>query len=54
METLKWSDQRNIAEFARELYGLNSIKAISEHVVQRLDTLIGGNSTIWPSVRRNP
>jgi DNA-binding CsgD family transcriptional regulator len=46
METLKWSDQRNIAEFARDLYGLNSIQAISERVVQRLDTLIGGNSTV--------
>jgi DNA-binding CsgD family transcriptional regulator len=46
METLKWSDQRKIAEFARDLYGLNSIKAISERVVQRLDTLIGGNSTV--------
>jgi hypothetical protein len=46
METLKWSDQRNIAEFARDLYGQNSIKAISERVVQRLDTLIGGNSTV--------
>ena len=46
METLKWSDQRKIAEFARGLYGLNSVKAISERVVKTLDTLIGGNSTV--------
>ena len=46
MEILKSSDQRKIAEFVRGLYGLNSVKAISERVVQRLDTLIGGNSTV--------
>jgi DNA-binding CsgD family transcriptional regulator len=46
METLKWSDQRQIAEFARDLYDLNSVKAISERVLQRIDTLIGGNSAI--------
>jgi DNA-binding CsgD family transcriptional regulator len=46
METLKRADQRKIAEFARELYGLNSVKAISERVLQRIDTLIGGNSAI--------
>jgi hypothetical protein len=38
METLKGSDQRNISEFARDLYDLNSVKAISERVVQRFDT----------------
>jgi hypothetical protein len=46
METLKWSDQRQIAEFARDLYDLNSVKAISERVLQRIGTLIGGNSAI--------
>jgi hypothetical protein len=46
METLKWADQQKIAEFARELYGLNSVKAISERVLQSIDTLIGGNSAI--------
>src|SRR4029077_19542781 len=45
METIKWTDQRKIAEFVRDLYGLNSVKAISERVVQ-IDTLIGGNSAI--------
>jgi DNA-binding CsgD family transcriptional regulator len=46
MEMLKLADQRKIAVFVRGLYGLNSVKAISERVVQRLDTLIGGNSTV--------
>jgi hypothetical protein len=44
METIKWTDQRKIAEFVRDLYGSNSVKAISERVVQRIDTLIGSNS----------
>jgi DNA-binding CsgD family transcriptional regulator len=35
-----------LLNFARDLSGQNSIKAISERVVQRLDTLIGGNSTV--------
>ncbi len=46
METIKWTDQRKIAEFVRDLYGLNSVEAISKRVVQRIDTLIGGNSAI--------
>jgi hypothetical protein len=46
METIKWTDQRKIAEFVRDLHGLNSVEAISEQVVQRIDTLIGGNSAI--------
>jgi hypothetical protein len=45
METIKWTDQRKIAEFVRDLYGLNSVEAISERVAQ-IDTLIGGNSAI--------
>jgi hypothetical protein len=44
METIKWADQRRIAEVVRDLYGLNSVKAISERVLQRMDTLIGSNS----------
>jgi DNA-binding CsgD family transcriptional regulator len=46
MESLKSSDHRKIAEFARELYGLDSVKVISERIVQRIDTLIGGNSAL--------
>jgi DNA-binding CsgD family transcriptional regulator len=46
METLTWSDQRKISSFARELYSLGSITAISERIVQRLDTLIGANSVL--------
>jgi hypothetical protein len=45
METIKWTDQRKIAEFVRDLYGLNSVEPVSERVVQ-IDTLIGGNSAI--------
>jgi DNA-binding CsgD family transcriptional regulator len=45
METLKWSDQQKIAEFVRDLYGLDTVKIISERVVERLNTLIGANST---------
>ena len=45
METIKWTDQRKIAEFVRDLYGLNSVEAISERVAQ-IYTLIGGNSAI--------
>ena len=46
MQTLTWADHRKISEFVRDLYCLDSVKAIFERVVQRLDTLIGGNSTI--------
>jgi hypothetical protein len=34
METLRWRDQRKIAKFVRDLYGLNDVKAISERVVE--------------------
>jgi DNA-binding CsgD family transcriptional regulator len=44
METLKWSDQRKIAEFVRGLYGLNSVQVIAQQVVQGMDALIGCNS----------
>ena len=44
METLKWADHRRIAELVRELYGLNSVKAISQRLIQRIGDLIGGNS----------
>ena len=44
MERITWADQRKIAEFVRHLYGLNSVKAISERILQRIDTLIGSNS----------
>jgi hypothetical protein len=47
METLKWSDQRRIAEFARDLYSSGSIKATSERLVLGLVDLIGGNSVWW-------
>ena len=46
METLKWSDQRRIAELARDLYSSGSIEAISKRLVRGLDDLIGGNS-VW-------
>jgi hypothetical protein len=46
VETLKSSDQRKIAKFVRDLYGLNSLKAISERVLQKIHTLIGGNSAV--------
>jgi len=46
MERLTWSDQRKISSLAGELYSLGSIAAISERIVQRLDTLIGGNSVL--------
>jgi hypothetical protein len=46
MQKLTWADQRKISEFARDLYCLDSVQAISERVVQRFDTLIGGNSTV--------
>jgi hypothetical protein len=46
MESPKSSDHRKIAEFARELYGLDSVKLISERIVQRIDSLIGGNSAL--------
>jgi hypothetical protein len=44
MERVKWADQRKIAAFARGLYGLDSVQAISQRVVQGMDALIGGNS----------
>jgi DNA-binding CsgD family transcriptional regulator len=44
MEMLKLADQRKIAVFVRGLYGLDSVQAISEQVVQGMDALIGGNS----------
>ena len=44
METIKWADQRKIAAFVRDLYGLDSVQAISQQVVQRMNDLIGGNS----------
>jgi len=44
MGALTWADQRRIAEFARELYCLNSVKGIAERVVQRVGNLIGCNS----------
>jgi DNA-binding CsgD family transcriptional regulator len=46
MERVKWSDQRRIAAFVRELYCLGNIKAISERVVETLSHLIDGNSSI--------
>ena len=46
MQKLTWADQRKISEFAPDLYCLDSVQAISERVVQRFDTLIGGNSTV--------
>lgn len=45
MERVKWADQRKIAAFVRGLYGLNSVQAISQQVVQGMDALIGGNSS---------
>jgi hypothetical protein len=44
MERVKWADQRKIAAFVRGLYGLDSVQAISQQVVQGIDTLIGCNS----------
>jgi hypothetical protein len=46
MESLKSSDPRKIAEFVRELYGLDSVKEISERIVHRINTLIDGNSAL--------
>jgi hypothetical protein len=46
MDKLTWTDQRRISALVRELYCLNSIEAISTHVVRRLNSLIGGNSTL--------
>jgi hypothetical protein len=39
MERVKWADQRKIAAFVRGLYGLDSVQAISQQVVQGMDTL---------------
>ena len=46
MEPLAWADQRKIASLAGELYFLDSLAEISERIVQRLDTLIGGSSVL--------
>jgi hypothetical protein len=46
MEKLTWTDHRKISNFARELYSLGSFTAISEQIVNRLDTLVGGNSVL--------
>jgi hypothetical protein len=46
MESLRSSDHRKIAEFVRELYGLDSVKLISVRIVQRIDSLLGGNSAL--------
>jgi hypothetical protein len=44
MEILKWADHRKIAAFVRGLYGLDSVQAISQQVIQGMDALIGCNS----------
>jgi DNA-binding CsgD family transcriptional regulator len=46
MEKLTWTDHRKISTFARELYSLGSVTAISEQIVNKLDTLVGGNSVL--------
>jgi DNA-binding CsgD family transcriptional regulator len=46
MNTLTWGDQRKISSFARELYSFGSTTEISQLIVRRLDTLIGGNSVL--------
>jgi hypothetical protein len=46
MEKLTWTNHRKISNFARELYSLGSITAISQQIVNRLDTLVGGNSVL--------
>jgi hypothetical protein len=50
VETLKWSDQRKISTFVRDLYTLDSVKAISERVVQKLNTFIGATNILVPVV----
>jgi len=56
MERVKWADQRKIAAFVRGLYGLDSVQAISQRVVQGIDALIGGNSSwvIYESATNPP
>jgi hypothetical protein len=46
MEKLVWTDHRKISNFASELSSLRSITAISEQIVNRLDTFVGGNSVL--------
>ena len=46
MEALKAKDQRKIAGYVRELYGLGSEQIVAERVVRGLQTLIDGNSAI--------
>lgn len=44
MDRLSWRDHRKIAAFARGLYGLSSIQAVAQRVVNGIDALIGCNS----------
>jgi DNA-binding CsgD family transcriptional regulator len=46
MDRLSWSDHRKIAAFARGLYGLGSVQAIAQRVVQGMDALIGCSSAL--------
>jgi hypothetical protein len=55
MERVKWADQRKIAAFVRGLYGLDSVQAISQRVVQGIDALIGGDSSwVFYESKANP